>query len=265
MGVAMSKARLFREAIACSKRALVTVEDVVDAGTRSQLRMSGTITIGDSHLHLQQFERGLEWATNAIKLAAATPLDGYGAASLVAAHCNAARCLVALGRFDEAKAHASRALELTESPGAERSYADARAVNGLVQVARGERESGSRELEAAIAASRGIKEHHVNALQDKARALEIAGETERALAAHKELVLRTRQLQAEGLQFATMAMVDQDWGPLEPAMTSSPAQSAALLDLARRSRKLLDWTSVPPRPRPSRGYLAKRAKARGQL
>lgn len=168
---------------------------------------------------------------------------------------------MSLGRLVEAQAHVTAAVELSKRSGLERFRSDASAVNGLLLVARGNRDAGLCEIEEAVLEAQGLQEQHMNVLRDKAQALEIAGETERALEVQKAIIVMTRQLQMEAMQFVTTALGEPHAGVLEDASPGSTSSHTALFDLARRSRKLLDGASAAPRPRLTRGYLAKRIKA----
>lgn len=90
IGVAMSKARLMRETIACAMRALATVDDMADARERANMTMLAQHNISDSYIHLQQFEKALAWSKRAIAIVADEPTittKNWG----VPAHSNAAR------------------------------------------------------------------------------------------------------------------------------------------------------------------------------
>lgn len=199
IAIAFLDATLFTDARASFERAISMASRLPDSPPVRYAAAKALHGSAICSLRLNEYLRGLESVEEALSLLDA-PQDRDQEQTRVLVEATYVRLLLATNRVDEAIKRAEIAQPMAERSRSVRATLAATTTRGLVEVYSGRTDLGLSRIASAVQLARSLPGSLYETLQASVLAQEKAGHPDRAVSAHRELMMRMRKANQEAIE-----------------------------------------------------------------
>lgn len=199
IGQALLEATLYNDARIAFERAVSSASNLPDVPIARRQAAKALQGSALSSLRLKEYLRGLEAIEDAISLLD-DPQDRDQEQARVLAEGTYIRLLLEMNRVEEAAARVELAATFAERAKSVRATLAAATARALVEVYSGKTDLGLSRIASAVDQARAVPGSLFETLQSAVIVQERAGQPDRAVSTHRELMMRMRQANQEAIE-----------------------------------------------------------------
>jgi putative two-component system response regulator len=249
IATAFSDATLFTDARVSFERALAMACELPDSAEARYAAAKALHGSAFCSLRLHEYLRGLDSVEEAIALLQ-EPTNRDQEQARVLTESTYVRLLLATNRIEEAVARSEYARAMAERAKSARASLSAASTRGLVEVYSGHQDVGLSRIAGAVEQARKHSDLLYETLQASVLGFERAGKPDRAVSAHREVMMRMRRANQEAIELhqalhlQRLQLPAPDAAGLEALEATDEKLKANLMELAAKQYEFLEQIAM---------------------